>query len=301
MLVVNEEREKALPLGKTLLAKLPHDFNVLYLNGVLEREGGDYVAARDHLEAAVQLNPNHPDCRYNLGVVLARLNQPTEARDQLEKALALGWIGPEIHYELANVYRALGDTDLAAQQMKLYQQENHAREERTVAASKAAQADQEMRSGDLKLAALHYREASEATPRNLLLSYKLALALDATGDTSEEQSVLEKPPPSIQNTRRSRSNSALSRRSPATRPPQNSTSGAPCSQTPTSPRPGSAWQQHSPQNRKSPKPKKPSATRFSSSRKTPRHSRSRATSTASPTLPRNAPEASTPRQINYQQ
>jgi tetratricopeptide (TPR) repeat protein len=192
VLVVNEEREKALPLGKTLLAKLPHDFNVLYLNGVLEREGGDYAAARDHLEEAVQLNPNHPDCRYNLGVVLARLNQPAEARDQFEKALALGWIGPEIHYELANVYRALGDTDLAAQQMNLYQQENHAREQRTVAASKAAQADQEMRSDDLKLATLHYREASEATPRNLLLSYKLALALDATGNTSEERTVLEK-------------------------------------------------------------------------------------------------------------
>lgn len=192
VLVVNEEREKALPLGKTLLAKLPHDFNVLYLNGVLEREGGDYAAARDHLEEAVQLNPNHPDCRYNLGVVLARLNQSTQARDQFEKALALGWIGPEIHYELASAYRALGDTDLAARQMKLYQQENHAREQRAVAASKAAQADQEMRSGNPKLAALHYREATEATPRNLLLSYKLALALDATGDTSEERSVLEK-------------------------------------------------------------------------------------------------------------
>ncbi len=188
ILVVNDQRDKAHPLGKTLLAKAPHDFNVLYLSGVLEREDGNYAAAKDHLEAAVQLNPNHADCLYNLGVALARLHQPDQARDRLEQAISLGWNGPEIRYELANVYRALGDTEKAAHQMTLYQQETRDKEQRTVAFSKAAQADQEMHSGDLKSAVAHYREASDAVPTNPLFVYKLATALDASGDqTGAEQ------------------------------------------------------------------------------------------------------------------
>jgi Flp pilus assembly protein TadD len=187
ILVVNDQRDKAQPLGKTLLTKAPHDFNVLYLNGVLEREDGDYASAKDHLEAAVQLNPNHADCLYNLGVALARLHQPDEARDRLEKAISLGWNGPEIRYELANVYRALGDTEKVTQQMTLYQQETRAKEQRTVAFSKAAQADQEMHSGDLKSAVLHYREASDAVPKNPLFAYKLATALDASNDPAQAE------------------------------------------------------------------------------------------------------------------
>ena len=187
VLVVNDQRDKALPLGKALLTRAPHDFNVLYLNGVLEREDGDYASAKGHLEAALQLNPSHADCLYNLGVALARLHQPDEARIRLEKAISLGWNSPEIHYELANVDRALGDTEKATQQMALYQQETRAKEQRTVAFSKAAQGDEEMRSGELKSAVLNYREASDAVPANPLFAYKLAIALDASGDQAQAE------------------------------------------------------------------------------------------------------------------
>ncbi len=187
ILAVNDQIEKAVPLGKTLLTKAPHDFNVLYLNGLVERESGDYEAARVHLEEAVQLDPNHPDCRYNLGVALARLHQPADAREQFEKAIQLGWNSPEIHYDLGNVYRALGETELAAGQMKLYQQASHAKEERTLAMTQAAQADQEMQSGDTKAAAQHYRAASDAWPSNTLFAYKLATALDASGDQAQAE------------------------------------------------------------------------------------------------------------------
>ena len=187
ILTINDQIDKARPLGQTLLAKAPHDFNVLYLNGLLERENGDYAAAKDHLEEAVQLDPNQPDCRYNLGVALARLHRPTDARVQFEKATQLGWNSPEIHYDLANVYRALGETELAASQMKLYQQASHAKEERTLAMNQEAQADQEMQSGDTKAAAQHYRAASDAWPSNTLFAYKLATALDASGDQARAE------------------------------------------------------------------------------------------------------------------
>jgi len=155
VLVINEDRDKALPFGKTLLARAPHNFDVLYLNGMLERESGDYAAARDHLEEAIQLNPNHANCRYNLGVALARLNQPADARDQFEKAIELGWGGPEIYYELANIYRALGNSEMAAQQMKLYQQASKAKTERTLAAAEAARANQQTPSAETTPPATH--------------------------------------------------------------------------------------------------------------------------------------------------
>jgi len=192
VLAVNDQQETGAPLGKKLLTLAPHNFDVLYLNGLLEREAGNYASAKGHLEEAVQLDPNHADCRYNFGVALARLHQPAEAREQFEKAIQLGWNSPEIHYDLANVYKALGETDLAASQMKLYQQATQAKEQRTIARSKAAQADQQMQSGDRKTAIQNYRDACEAWPGNALFAYKLAMALDADGNLAEERTVLER-------------------------------------------------------------------------------------------------------------
>ncbi len=191
-MAVNDQQETGAPLGKKLLARAPHNFDVLYLNGLLEREAGDYASAKVHLEEAVQLDPNHADCRYNYGVSLARLHQPAEAREQFEAAIQLGWNSPEIHYDLGNVYRALGETDLAAAQMKLYQQATQAKEQRTIARSKAAQADQQMQSGDRKAAIQNYRDALEAWPTNALYAYKLAMALDADNNLAEERTVLER-------------------------------------------------------------------------------------------------------------
>jgi tetratricopeptide (TPR) repeat protein len=53
-LVLNSNREEARPLAKKLLAAMPHNFDVLLQNGMLEREAGDYATARDHLREAVK-------------------------------------------------------------------------------------------------------------------------------------------------------------------------------------------------------------------------------------------------------
>jgi Flp pilus assembly protein TadD len=187
VLVAGEDSDKAAPLGKALLARAPSRFEVLYLNGLLERQNGDYAAAKTHLEEAAALNPDNPDCRYNLGVALARLRQPAEARQQFEKAVALGWNGPEIHFELAKADTALGDAEAAARETAAYQQAERGKQQRTVAVNKAAQADQEMRSGDLKASIDHYREAVAAWPANPELNSKLAAALDANGDHAEAE------------------------------------------------------------------------------------------------------------------
>jgi len=191
VLVLNDDIKSAAPLARKLLATAPHDFGVLYLNGVIERESGQYPAARKHLEEAVTLDPAHYNSRYNLGVVLAELGDPKGAREQLEKALALGATEPQIRFKLAAVLRTLGETQLAQEQLKLYQQEEKAKADRTLAASKSAQAAKEFDSGDAAKAAALYREALAAYPKDASLAYKLAMALDRTGDTEKERTVLE--------------------------------------------------------------------------------------------------------------
>ena len=192
VLVLADNEDQARPLAKKLLAAAPHDFTVLYMNGVLENRAGNYEGGRKFLEQAVALNPNHYNCRYNLGVSLENLNDAKGAREQFEKALALGAQEPAVRFEYAKVLRTLGETQLAAEQLKLYQQEQKAKADRTLAASKMAQADKELADGDPKKAAVLYRDALAAQPESALLNYKLSVALDTVGDAAGERDALQK-------------------------------------------------------------------------------------------------------------
>jgi len=192
VLILNDEFARARPVGKKLLATAPHDFESLYLNGVLDREAGDYPASRTLLEQAVNLNPNHYNSRYNLGVALAKLGEYSDAKEQLEKAIELGGAEPQIRFELVTVLRNLGQTGQAAEQLKIYQQELQERANRTLAAGKAAEAEQELSKGNVQKAVEFFREGVAAAPQDALLNYKLALALDRVGDTANERTALNR-------------------------------------------------------------------------------------------------------------
>jgi len=191
LMVLNDDYATAAPLGRKLLVKAPHDFDVLYLNGIIERSSGQFPAARKHLEEAVALDPKHYNARYNLGVVLAELKDPHGAKLHLEKAIELGATEPQIRFKLASVLRTLGETEEAQEQLKLYQQELQAQNDRTIAASKMAQGDKEMDGGDAQKAVAFYREAAAATPKNPVITFKLALALDRAGAIDEETTLLQ--------------------------------------------------------------------------------------------------------------
>ena len=192
VLVLNGDFTTAQPLARKLLAAHPHDSDFLYLSGILEYQGGQFLAARKHLEESVALDPNHYNAHYNLGLVLAELKDFPAAKEQLEKAIALGATEPQVHFKLSTVLRALGENDRAQDELKLYQQLNQAKINRTLAASKSAEAAKEQAAGNLQKAAALYREASDATPDDAALAYKLALALDAAGDTAAERTALER-------------------------------------------------------------------------------------------------------------
>ena len=188
VLVLNDSTAKARPLGRHLLARAPHDPDLLYLNGIIESEAGQYAAARSHLEESVARNPTYYNAHYNLGIVLAQLKDFPGAKEQLERALALGAVEPEVHFKLATVLRNLGDTKRAEEELKFYQQESKARTERTLATHTAEQAALEK---DPQKAVALYRQAVEATPENPQLLFKLAMALDRVGDTAAERTTLE--------------------------------------------------------------------------------------------------------------
>jgi Flp pilus assembly protein TadD len=190
VLVLNHD-PLARQLGPKLLVSHPHDFEFLYLNGIIYRETGADADARRCLEQAVSLNPTHYNARYNLGLVLAHLNDAAGAKEQFEKALALGDTEPQVRYNLAGALRILGEPDEANAQLKRYQEEMQATVHSSVAVNKSVQAEQEMNAGDPQKAVDLYREAIEATPNDALLNFKLALALDRTGDVVSEHKALD--------------------------------------------------------------------------------------------------------------
>jgi tetratricopeptide (TPR) repeat protein len=193
VLVVNRELDKARPLAKTLLAEHSHDFEALYLNGVLERVEGQYAPARRHLEEAITLNPAHFNSRYNLGIVLAELNDPAGAKEQLEKALALGAAGsePQVRYRLSMVLHTLGDDEQAEEQSRLTEKGLQTLADNTRAFGKSAQAEAALKAGDSQQAVALYREAVDATPNDAFLNFKLAMTLDRAGDTTDELAALQ--------------------------------------------------------------------------------------------------------------
>ena len=191
-LVLNGDWGPAKPVGEKLLTEAPHAYDTLYLNGVMERQAGDYAAARDHLTEALAIHPGQQSVEANLGIALSHLHDPADAKAHLEKAIALGNTEPETHFELANTLRALGQTDQAKQEMLLYQQAVKDKDNTTLAVSKAAEAAQALSKGDTQHAVELYKEAFDAAPENALIGYRLSTALDQAGDTDGEQSVLEK-------------------------------------------------------------------------------------------------------------
>jgi Flp pilus assembly protein TadD len=192
VLVLNSDTTTARPLGAKLLAASPHDFDVLYLNGILEREAGDFAAARSHLQEAVNLRPDDYSSRYNLGTALAHLDDAAGAKVQLEKAVSLDGSQAEARFQLASVLRTLGESQAAQEQLAVYKQLSSASVARSQSDTKAELAAQKLTEGDAKQAASLYKEAADATPDNALLQYKLSVALDQAGDPVGERAALER-------------------------------------------------------------------------------------------------------------
>jgi tetratricopeptide (TPR) repeat protein len=195
VLVLQDDDADAEPIAKRFLDQRPHDFDALYLSGVIENDEHQFAAAAEHLKAAVAINPSHYDARFNLGVALSHLDQNQAAREQLEKAVALDPSQAEGHFHLAQVLRVLSQTAEAQAQFKLFQDEQQATIKLALGQTKAGQAARVLKEGHADQAVALYREAIEAQPQNASFELDLAMALDRLDDKKnlpEEQAALER-------------------------------------------------------------------------------------------------------------
>jgi tetratricopeptide (TPR) repeat protein len=190
-LVMSNHINEARSLGPRLLVQRPHDAEVLYLNGVVERTDEDYVHARAHFEEAVALQPNDYNIHYNLGILLVFQREWQHAIDELQKSIALGESYPEVHFQLARAMRGLGDNDGAKREIDTYQQLKKADEASLEAATSERKGDADLDAGDIKEAILQFRQAADEAPDNANYKYKLAIALHQSGDLAGEQTLLE--------------------------------------------------------------------------------------------------------------
>jgi tetratricopeptide (TPR) repeat protein len=190
-LVMSNHINEARPLGPRLLAQRPHDPEILYLNGVVERVDEDYAHARAHFEEAVALQPNDYNIHYNLGILLVFQHEWQRAVDELQKSIALGESFPEVHFHLARALRGLGDSEGAKRELETYQKMKRADEALTEASASERKADADLEAGALKQAISEYRQAADTVPDNANYKFKLSVALHQSGDLAGEQAQLE--------------------------------------------------------------------------------------------------------------
>jgi tetratricopeptide (TPR) repeat protein len=191
-MLVSGHADKAPQLAHKLLLAHPNNWEVLYLNSVLETQDGDYKQACVHLERSVALKPDNPKSQKALGDILSKLQDLKGAKEHFEKAIALGDLEPEVQYELAKVMQSLGDRQQAQERLRIYQQLKKAQADRVQAAGNAEVGDQAMAAGDAVKAVELYRAALATNPDEALLSYKLAKALDKTNDLVNEKAALQR-------------------------------------------------------------------------------------------------------------
>jgi tetratricopeptide (TPR) repeat protein len=189
--MVSSHSEKAPQYAQQLLAAMPGNSEVLYLNGVLASNDGNLQQARTFFERSIAVHPDYGPAHTALGNTLSSQGDLRGAKDQLEKGIAQGDDPPESEYALARILRSLGETGEAQKRLLRYQQLKNAQTGVTQAAGKAESADQAMAAGNFTQAAGTYRDAIASDPDEPLLHYKLSKALDRLHDDAGEEAELQ--------------------------------------------------------------------------------------------------------------
>ena len=190
--LLSGNRAVSRPLARRLLGEAPHDFDVVFANGVIAYDDGSMPQARDYLQSALEINPRAYAAHYRLGLALQQLKDDAGAREQFHEALQDGATEPEVHLQLAKTLQVSGKTQEANQELKLYQQALQSQQSHAQALSKSSQGDGAMAAGDPAKARAFYQEALAATPNDAQLNYKLATALDKLDDIPSERSALDR-------------------------------------------------------------------------------------------------------------
>ncbi|HEX4066897.1 MAG TPA: tetratricopeptide repeat protein [Acidobacteriaceae bacterium] len=178
-------------VARSLLVKWPRDWELLYFTGVLYQQNDANGIAEGYFRRSLAEKPDSADTHYRLGQILTATGRDAAGKQELERAIALGLDSPDVHVALSTALRGLGDDAGAQQQAQIYQQRLHAQAARAQAADKAQQGDQAESAGNLQQTVEDYREALALDPQEPVLAYKLAMALDKSGDRPGERAALQ--------------------------------------------------------------------------------------------------------------
>jgi predicted Zn-dependent protease len=184
--------DAAAPVIRDYLKHKPHDFDALYLTGVVERGLGNFNDAENDLQQALAQKPDDFEVLYNLGYVLSHLGRPVEAQPLLEKALKIDPNSSKVQFLLATVHRGLGKQDQARDELSAFQKRKAEEGQQLAAVVKASQGNQDLETGDPQKAVAMYRDALAQDPNNARTYYNLALAEDRLGDIDAERQARRK-------------------------------------------------------------------------------------------------------------
>ncbi|MGC1776832.1 MAG: tetratricopeptide repeat protein [Xanthobacteraceae bacterium] len=91
-----------------LLGADPHNFDALYLAGMLRHQQGRSVEGLRMVAAALKAKPGAADARMNYGAILLALERHEEALASFDQALAMRTGDAAVHYNRGNALKGLG-------------------------------------------------------------------------------------------------------------------------------------------------------------------------------------------------
>lgn len=173
-----------------MLIAYPHQWEVLYLNAIVDGREDLFSQARGHLEESISINPSYAPTHRELGKVLEKMGDLPASKAEFEKAISLGDTQTDAQYQLARVLRRMGETESAKAKMRIAQDQKNADIAHARSVSTAEMGDQAVGNGDPKRGIDFYREALSFDSNNPVIHFKLAMALDKINDTAAERTAL---------------------------------------------------------------------------------------------------------------
>lgn len=106
-LMLQEKTQKASRILRKVLKAEPQNAEALHLAGVVRYRAGAFGKACDHIERAIQIDPNVPDYHVTLGEILNEIGSLEASIASYKRAIALDPMDVETNFALANSLRRL--------------------------------------------------------------------------------------------------------------------------------------------------------------------------------------------------
>jgi protein O-GlcNAc transferase len=111
--------EQAERLYRAILPQSPESADAWHLAGVCSHQRGDQGAAVARIQHAIELDPNNPGYRNNLGLALKALHRFDQAIASFQHALRLNPAYATAHVSLGNILKDQGELDQAAAHFRI--------------------------------------------------------------------------------------------------------------------------------------------------------------------------------------